>query len=335
MDTIAVDAMGGDFAPEAIVRGAMECAREARCNFSIRLYGDEGKIAAILQGNDADGRITIEHTTQIIEMHDSATSALKTKKDSSIIKALEAQKAGKVQAFISAGNTGAVMAASTLILERIKGISRPTIGTFLPAAKGVTLLVDAGANVDCKPLHLVQFGIMGSIFSEQTLGISKPTVGLLNVGEEQGKGNDVCVEAERLLRDAPINFVGNIEGKDILKGKVDVAVCDGFVGNIVLKFAESFPGLLKMKFRAYADQGLAKKLWMGMFMGTIRGLFKDWDYEEYGGVPLLGVQGITIIGHGNSSPKAIKHMIFKAKEMIDHKVDVRIAEAISALPPSQ
>jgi phosphate acyltransferase len=332
MDLIAVDAMGGDFAPEATVRGALECIADPRCDFSIVLFGDEQKIAPILAASTKTSRITIRHTSEVIEMHDSATSALKSKKDSSIVRALEAHRDGEVQGFISAGNTGAVMAASTLILGRVQGIARPTIGAFLPTQKGRTLVVDAGANVDSKAHHLVQFGIMGSIFTKLIFGTEHPTVGLLNVGEEQGKGYDVITEAENLLRQTPINFIGNIEGGDILKGTVDVAVCDGFIGNIILKFAESVPALLKNKFRTFADQGPLKKIWIGMFANTMRGLLKDWDYQEYGGVPLLGVRGTSIIGHGKSSPRAINNMIFRAKEMIDRNVFQQIGESIRTLP---
>ncbi len=331
MDLIAVDAMGGDFAPEATVRGALECVGDARCNFSIVLYGDEGKIAPLLAQAPSTPRISIRHTSEIIEMQDSATSAIKSKKDSSIIRGIEAHRDGEVQAFISAGNTGAVMAASTLILGRLQGILRPTIGTFIPSQRGRSFVIDAGANVDSKAQHLVQFGVMGSIFAKLVTGIDAPTVGLLNVGEEQGKGYDVINEAERLLRQAPINFIGNIEGGDILKGKVDVAVCDGFIGNIILKFAESVPPLLKNKFRVYADEGFFKKLWIGMFANTMRGMLKDWDYQEYGGVPLLGVRGTSIIGHGKSSPKAIRNMIFRAKEMIDGRIFQHIEQSIQAL----
>lgn len=323
--------MGGDFAPEAIVRGAVDCARDARCDFDILLVGEESRIREALGADGSAAHISVVHAAEVVGMHDSPTAALKTKKNSSIQIALDLQRDGRADGFVSAGNTGAVMAATTLTLGRIDGVSRPTIGTFLPTTSGWTLLVDAGANVDSKPLHLQQFGVMGSIFTEHMLGTRSPKVGLLSVGEEKGKGDAVTVEAHELLAASPINFVGNIEGRDILSGKVDVAVCDGFVGNIILKFAESFPVLLKTKFREYAERGILNKLRMAVTATAVRSIFKGWDYQEQGGVPLLGVNGVSIIGHGSSTPKAITNMILKAKEMIDRKVNERIAVAMRQL----
>lgn len=330
MVTIAVDAMGGDFAPEAEVKGALECLADPRCDFAIALYGDAERIAPYLAGRADDGRLAVVHTTEIIDMHDSAMSALKTKKDSSMGRALEAHKAGDAQGFISAGNTGAVMAASTLILGRVPGVARPTIGTFMPTVRGWTLLVDAGANVDCKAHHLVQFAMMGSIYTELMRGVDRPTVGLLNVGEEDSKGGEVPVAAHRMLKEAPINFHGNVEGGDIFKGTVDVVVCDGFTGNVILKVAESVPGFLKATFRRVAEKSLLDKLRIGFAAGALRTAMKDWDYQDYGGVPLLGVNGVSIIGHGRSTPRAIKNMILKAKETIDRGVTGRIAQAMAA-----
>ena len=334
MVTIAVDAMGGDFAPESEVKGALACLADPRCDFAIALYGDEKRIAPFLEGRADDGRLRIVHTSEVIDMHDSAMSALKTKKDSSMGRALEAHKAGDVQGFISAGNTGAVMAASTLILGRVPGVARPTIGTFLPTERGWTLVVDAGANVDCKPHHLAQFGIMGSVYTEHMRGVARPSVGLLNVGEEESKGGEVPVSAHKLLKEAPINFHGNVEGGDIFKGTVDVVVCDGFTGNIILKFAESVPGFLKATFRGVAEKSFTAKLRIGIATGALRTAMKSWDYQEYGGVPLLGVNGVSIIGHGRSTPRAIMNMILKAKETIDRRVTDRIAEAMAAIPHS-
>jgi phosphate acyltransferase len=331
MIRIAVDAMGGDHAPDATVRGAVECAADVRCDFGIVLYGDAERLRGILATLHTPPRIEIEHCSQVIDMHDTATTALKEKKDSSIVKPLMQHRDGVVQGFISAGNTGAVMAASTLILGRIEGVSRPTIGTFLPSTHGWTLVVDAGANVDSKPHHLLQFAVMGSIYTEQIRGIRHPRVGLVSVGEEETKGDTATIEAHKLLVKAPINFTGNCEGRDILTGSVDVAVCDGFVGNIILKFAESIPRFLKTKFAEAADSGLKQKLAIGLARGTMRAMMKDWDYQEHGGVPLLGVNGISIIGHGSSTPRAIKNMILKAKEMIDLNINEKIATALRSL----
>jgi phosphate acyltransferase len=329
---IAVDAMGGDHAPEATVLGAIECASDARCDFGIVLYGDEPRLHEILGRHRPAPSIEVVHCSQTIDMHDAATSALKEKRDSSIVKPLHDHRDGAVQGFISAGNTGAVMAASTLILGRIHGVARPTIGTFLPSTHGWTLVIDAGANVDSKPHHLAQFAVMGSIYAEQMRGITRPRVGLISVGEEDSKGDAATIEAHKLLLRAPIHFTGNCEGRDILMGKIDVAVCDGFVGNIILKFAESIPGFLKTKFTEAAQQGLKQKLAVGMARGTMRAMMKDWDYQEQGGVPLLGVNGISIIGHGSSTPRAIRNMILKAKEMIDLDMNGKISSAMRSMP---
>lgn len=321
--------MGGDFAPHNVVQGALDCARDPRCDFDILLVGQEDAIRALLPAS-VPPNIHVRHTDEVVDMKDSVATALKAKKNSSMYKALEWHRDGEVQGFISAGNTGAMMALSTLILGRLPGVERPSIGTFLPSQKGPVLLIDAGANVDSKPSHLAQFGIMGSIYTELMMKRPSPKVGLLNVGEEESKGNDASIAAWPLLKAAPVNFIGNVEGRDILKGTADVVVCDGFTGNIILKFAESFPGLLKSKFYDYAAQGFLKKLWVGLIAGTIKKMIKDWDYQEYGGVPLLGVNGVSIIGHGSSTPRAIMNMIFAAKNMVDRRVNETIREAMAS-----
>lgn len=330
MIRIAVDAMGGDLAPEATVAGALACAGDPRCDFEIVLVGDEQRVRALVPRGSLPSNVSLVHAAEVIEMDDPVTS-LRAKPDSSIVRALELHKAGEVQGFLSAGNSGAVMAASTLILGRIAGISRPTIGTFLPSQNEWTLLIDAGANVDSKPLHLQQFAIMGSIFTELMRGIDRPKVGLISIGEEEGKGDSLTVEAYELLKKAPVNFIGNIEGRDVLRGTADVAVCDGFVGNIILKFAESVPGMLKHALGAQARKSIADKLRIGAALAPMRRAMKTWDYQEAGGVPLLGVNGISLIGHGSSTPRAVTNMIFKAKEMIDRRVHEHIADAIAAL----
>lgn len=327
---IAVDAMGGDFAPRATVDGAFLCVEDPRCDFHITLVGREEALRDALGGR-SHPRISLHHASEVIEMGDHPTAALKSKPDSSMTRALELHRDGKVHGALSAGNTGAMLAASTLLLGRLPGVSRPTIGTFLPSRTGTTLLVDAGANVDARPLHLQHFGIMGSIFVREMKGIPEPTVGLLSVGEEEGKGTELITEAHRLLQQAPIRFVGNVEGRDILKGTVDVVVCDGFVGNILLKFAESFPGLLRHALTEYAQSGFFNKLKIGLMVGTLKKTMKSWDYQEHGGVPLLGVKGVSIIGHGSSTPLAIKNMILRAREMAERGIASRIAESIATI----
>lgn len=325
--------MGGDYAPRNVVEGALICIRNPRCDFRVLLAGDEAAIRKYLPSPVPDG-IGILHTEESVGMHDSVAVAMKQKRKSSMYVALEKHRDGDVHGFVSAGNTGAVMALSTLILGRLPGVARPTIGTFLPSQKGPVLLIDAGANVDSKPSHLAQFGIMGSVFTELMLQRPRPKVGLLNVGEEKSKGNDVSITAWPLLDQTDINFTGNVEGRDILKGTVDVVVCDGFTGNIILKFAESFPGLLKHKFLEFADRGPMHKIWAGLMGKTLKGMIRDWDYQEHGGVPLLGVNGISIIGHGSSTPKAIMNMIFRAKEMLDRRVNETIRDTMASATTS-
>jgi phosphate acyltransferase len=325
---IVVDAMGGDFAPVNTVAGSVEAIRESAGRFSVILVGQEEKIRAELQKPENRlsspalvDRCTVVNATQIIEMHDSPTAAVKTKRDSSISVGLMMQKEGKADAFLSAGNTGAVMSASTLILGRVNGISRPTIGTLFPTAKSPSLLVDAGANVDCRPQHLFEFGIMGSIYMKAMLGRTNPSVGLLSIGEEDTKGNEASIEALPLFRKSALNFVGNVEGRDVLKGNVDVIVCDGFVGNILLKFGESVPEFFKAKFTRFAEQSLLNKLMVLVARKGMRTVMKELDYQEHGGVPLLGADGVSIIGHGRSTPKAIKNMVLRAEEMVQRKVN--------------
>ena len=324
--------MGGDFAPRNVVEGALACARSSQFDFSILLVGQEEAVRPHLPAQLPPG-ISFKHADEVVDMHDSIATALKAKKQSSMYVSLSMQREGEVQGFISAGNTGAVMALSTLILGRLPGVERPCIGTFLPGKDGPVLLIDAGANVDSKPSHLQQFGVMGSVYVQSMLGRGNPKVGLLNVGEEEGKGSDVCIAAWPMLNEAPVNFIGNVEGRDILKSTADVVVCDGFTGNIVLKFAESVPGLLKSRFLAYSEKSIFHKLWIGLIAGTFKGMVRDWDYQKFGGVPLLGVNGVSIIGHGSSSPTAIMNMILRAKEMVESRVNDTIKQAMVSLNP--
>lgn len=240
-------------------------------------------------------------------------------------------KEGKVDAFVSAGNTGAVLSASTLILGRINGVGRPTIGTYLPSEHGMCILLDAGANLDCRPHHLLEFAIMGSIYARHILHYEKPTVGLLNVGEEASKGGGQLQEAFRLLSQSRLNFIGNVEGGDILQGKAQVVVCDGFVGNVVLKFGESVIELVRKRLKEQAHEGLFKKLRARVAYGSLKTMMKDFDYQEYGGVPVLGVEGVCIIGHGQSTAKAVRNMILRAEEMVVRNINGQIRSAFRAL----
>lgn len=322
--------MGGDFAPKNVISGSLDALRETGNRFEVLLVGPEQAIRAELETLDHAGlSFQIVNATEVIGMHDAATAGLKQKKDSSIAVGIAAHRDRRAEAFVSAGHSGAVMSSATLILGRIKGVGRPTIGTFLPSEKGPCLVLDAGANVDCKPQHLFEFAVMGSIFSSMMLKIDSPSVGLLSIGEERSKGNDLTLETYKLLAQSSLNFIGNVEGRDILTGKAQVVVCDGFVGNIVLKLSESFLDLLKTRLRAYASSSIRKKIWTGMMYGTLRRMLKDFDYQEAGGVPLLGVNGVVIIGHGKSTAKAVKNMIFRAEEMTRIDINGHIQQALS------
>ncbi|MEK7748654.1 MAG: phosphate acyltransferase PlsX [Bacteroidota bacterium] len=330
---IIVDAMGGDFAPANEVAGTVQALRETHSAFEAILVGKEGEVQEQLTKHSVAGLpITVVNAAEVITMEDSPTAAVKQKKDSSLAAGMRLHLEGKADAFVSAGNTGAVLSASTLILGRVKGVGRPTIGAFFPSEQGVCLLVDAGTNVDCRAQHLYEFAVMGSIYVQEILKIGNPTVGLLNVGEEKKKGTEIVQEAHRLLEASKLNFVGNVEGRDILKGKVNVVVCDGFVGNVLLKFGESVPSFLKSRLKRYASGRVFRTLMVALMRGPLRTSLKDMDYEEHGGVPVLGVNGVTIIGHGSSSPKAIKNMILKAVEVAKSQINKRIEEALAQTP---
>lgn len=331
--------MGGDFAPAVVVEGSLNALAATQGRFGVVLVGVQGdidrelaKFSGTAGSFRAAGALEVVHAPEVITMDDQPNAALKTKRNSSIGIGLALHRDGKVQAFVSAGNTGAVLSASTLILGRIRGVGRPTIGALIPTAQTPCLLVDAGTNVDCRPRHLYEFGVMGSSYVGSMLGKDRPRVGLLSIGEEETKGNEASLQAFALLKDSGLNFVGNVEGRDILKGTVDVVVCDGFVGNILLKFGESVPGFFKAKFLRYASQGITNKLVALVARRGMRSVMKELDYQEHGGVPLLGVNGVSIIGHGGSTPKAIKNMILRAEEMVERRVNQNIEASLHATP---
>ena len=329
---IALDAMGGDFAPQATVEGAYLYQKETKRKNEVVLVGDEKQIEkeSLKYGDFKDNRLSIVHASQTIGMHESPTDALKQKKDSSIMLGLTLHKQKQVDAFVSAGNTGAQMAASLLNLGRIKGVQRPGIGSFIPSEKGLVFLIDVGANSECKPVNLLQFGIMGRIFVDHIYGGLSPSTGLLNIGEEEKKGNELTQAAYQLMKNELPGFVGNVEGRDILKGKVDIIVCDGFVGNIVLKFAESVMGALSKSLKKNLGTNLFTNLGALLVKPAFSELRRNYDYEEYGGVPLLGVNGISIICHGSSSAKAIKNALIVAEKMSLKKVNDHIADTLTS-----
>lgn len=328
---IAIDAMGGDYAPRNVIAGALDALREAGNRFEIIFVGNEERIRQEIHPGQSEGNhlaYTIVHAPQTIEMADSPTAALKAKKRSSIVVGIQLHKEGKANAFVSAGNTGAVMAASTLILGRIPGVARPTIGAFLPSEGGACLLLDAGANVDCRPRHLLEFAVMGTVYARSMLNYQNPSVGLLNIGEESTKGDERSLEAFELLSNSKLHFIGNVEGRDILKGKANVIICDGFVGNIILKFGESLLTTLMKRFQDHATRNFLKRVWNSLVYDTIKKMLWDFDYQVFGGVPFLGVNGISIIGHGGSTPKAIKNMILRAEEMVKKNIQREIEHGI-------
>ncbi len=331
---IVLDAMGGDFSPRNEVEGALEAIRMTNGRFRVVLAGAREEIEKELDrlGARDNPSIEIAQASQVIGMEDEPVAGLRQKKDSSIVKGFNLVRDGAASAFVSAGNTGAVMSGATLLLGRIPGVSRPTIGSQFPRPDGgFTLVFDVGATVDSKAIHLKEYAIMGSIYAEQILGVVRPSVGLLSVGEERSKGNELVFEASPLLERAGINFIGNVEGRDVLKSTVDVIVCDGFVGNVMLKLAESVVPALKERIKKYAEQGIWSKVKAGITASVLKASLKDFDYQEHGGVPLLGVKGVTIIGHGRSTPKAIRNMLLKAEEMVRKRVVECITKSLE--PP--
>ena len=320
--------MGGDHAPEEIVKGAIEAAKKYSCE--IVLVGDRDRINSVLEQNDRSELISIRHASDVIEMGEHPSEAVRSKKNSSIVVATEMVKNGECDAVLSAGSTGAAAASAQLILRRIRGIGRPAIATPIPTPRGVTLMLDSGGSVDIKPEHLAQIGMMAAIYAEHVLGRQNPTVGLLNIGEEETKGNEQVKATYQLLKNTTaFNFVGNVEGRDIPTGEVDVVLCDGFIGNVVLKFAEGLAdtimGLLR---EAIEDGGMTAKLGALMLAPTLKKLGKRLDASEYGGAPLLGVNGCCVISHGSSNAKAICSAIGAANEYVDSNVLGHIKSAL-------
>ena len=327
---IAVDAMGGDYAPLNTVVGAINAFDENK-NFDLLLVGKKKEIIDVINSENLQfNNDNLIHTDEVIEMGDSPSTSLKTKQNSSIVVGTKLVSENKADAFLSAGNTGAMVMSSVLNTGRVKGVSRPTLTAPFPNEKnGYTFISDVGAFVDSKPQHLVEFAILSSIFIEEIYGIKNPKVGLINVGEEASKGYKLTSEANKLLSDSHLNFVGNIEGKDIFKGTADLAICDGFIGNILLKFAESIIPFLKSKFKNYADTGFFNKLRIGIARTPLRESLSGANYELQGGLPLLGINGISIIGHGSSTALAIKNMVLRAYEMHEKNLIKKIEHSIN------
>lgn len=324
---IAVDVAGGDHIPDSPVGGAL-LALESNPGLHVMLVGPESMTMSALEGREYDAsRVTIVDAPDVVGMDESPSKAIKTKPNSSIAIGLGLHKQGKCDAFVSAGNTGALLAASTLILGRLQGVLRPTIVTYYPSVKGFRLLVDAGANVEVRPEILVQFARMGEIYARDMMGIQDPKIGLLNVGEEEEKGTEILKETHQLMKSMP-NFVGNVEGRDILPATADVFVCDGLLGNILLKFGESLVNnmglLIKQTVKEMQLPEDAAKVVFGVFQRTM----KPFDPDNVGGLPFLGVNGVSLVGHGSSSPKAVHNMILNAIHMVEAKVNDKIVAAL-------
>jgi len=323
--SIAIDAMGGDRAPRVVIDGAIQAAKAY--DYKLILVGDTRKISKFLRFHEyPKDKISIVHASQAVKMGEAAAVSVRKKKDSSIAVGMQLIKDKKADIFISAGNTGAVIASATLRLRLLPTVERPGIAIIFPTLKDPTLLIDAGANIIPKPIHLFQHAIMGSAYSHYIFGKSKPTVGLLNIGEEEIKGTGFLKDVRFLLEKTDLNFIGNVEARDIYSGKIDVIVCDGFVGNIVLKVTEGFAVASSELLKRELNKRLLPKIGAILSLPAYRAIRKKIDYTEYGGAPLLGIDGAVIIAHGSSNGTAIKNAIRVAGEYVKHKINKHIVE---------
>ncbi len=332
---IALDAMGGDLGPSINVQGAVDACREWS-DLEIVLVGDRAKLTAALKTHKLDPRMKLEihHADDMVGMEEPPVEACRSKPDSSIMVCAKLVADGKADGLVSAGNSGATMTASLLHLRRLEGISRPAIATILPTLDGHCVMLDMGANVDCKPKHLLQFAVMGSVYFQAMFKKTNPTVGLLSIGEEEGKGNELTLETHSLLKNSGLNYIGNVEGRDIPLGKADVVVCDGFVGNVVLKFGEGLASAI-MKLIKNEIKGHPITILGGLLVkGAFKKLKKKIDPAEYGGAPLLGVQGISIVSHGGSNAYAIKNAIRVAAELINDNINSHIDSKLKSTSQS-
>jgi len=324
---IAVDAMGGDYGPQIVVPGAVEAAREG---VAVVLVGDEAQINDELVKLDTTGLdITVVPASQVVEMNDKPADALRRKRDSSIQVACRLVKAGEADGVVSAGNSGATVACGMFVLGRIKGVLRPALAGIMPTEKNPVVLIDVGANVDSKPQHLFQFGLMADVLARFVLGTKDPSVGILSIGEEEGKGNAAVREAFDLLRESNLRFIGNVEGRDIFTGDVDVVVCDGFVGNVALKLSEglakSMSRILKLQLRS----SWLSKLGTLLSIRAFRKFKKVVDYAEYGGAPLLGLKGTVIVAHGKSNELAVSNCIKMAATSVRNKTHEHLSKGLA------
>ena len=324
---IVVDAMGGDYAPDVVIRGTMQAVKEY--GTEVILVGDEERIKSLLKKFRYLGdKISVCPAGEVIEMHESAATSVRRKRKSSIVIGLNLVRDGKADAFFSAGNTGAVVCAATLSLGLLPGVERPGISIIVPTLKGVSFIIDVGANIDAKPNQLLHYGIMADAYFRYILDKSDPKVGLLNIGEEETKGTEFVKETRELLENSKLNFIGNIEGKDLFSGKSDIILCDGFVGNVALKVTESVVETMQAFLKKHLLSNFWGKLGLIFLSPNFRRFKKEMDYSEYGGAPLLGVNGVVIIGHGRSNAKAIKNAIRVVSEEVERKFNEKILEAL-------
>ncbi len=330
MTKIAVDSMGSDNSPQNEVEGAVQAARDY--GVRVLLVGREAVLAPLLKRAGGDSLpIEIRNATQVVDMDDAPVVALRRKTDSSVRVAANLVRAGVAGGLVSAGNTGAVMAISKTVFGSVPGVDRPALAAILPTLAGHAVLLDVGANVACKPQHLVQFAIMGHLFCKIIIGVSSPRVGLMSVGEEESKGNPLTKEVYKCLKVTNLNFIGNVEGRDVFNGRADVIVCDGFTGNVALKTSE---GLIEAVMKLLKDEltsNLQAKLGALLSQPSFRRLKKRLDYSEYGGAPLLGLRGVSIICHGRSSSNAIKNAIRTAKEFVENRVNAKLESELNKL----
>jgi glycerol-3-phosphate acyltransferase PlsX len=324
---IALDAMGGDLAPQAIIEGALDAVNNSSDDLKIILVGDQEKINSFVEST-LPKQISIHHASEIVTMDDDGSKVFKSKPDSSIVQGLKLVKENHANAFISAGHTGAVMATSLFLLGRIPHVKRPCLGVYIKTQTGGKILCDVGANPNANPAQLLQFGIMASVYLDHVEGVNKPQIGLINIGEEPTKGSELYKDAYKLFKNELPNFIGNVESRNLFDCKANVLVCDGFVGNILIKFAEgwinTFSNLIKNKI----NDKITYKIGAGLIKPALEEIKNQYDYEEHGGTPLLGVNGIVIVSHGSSTPKAIMNSIFVAQESIKQNLIQDISRGI-------
>ena len=324
---IAVDAMGGDFAPQNIVEGAFWAVKEY--GVKVVLVGDEDQVSKELSKYPTSKLpIYIHHAPYVVAMHDSPSAVIRRMKDTSIKVALDLEKEGQVNGVVSAGNSGAAMALAMFIFKKLEGVERPAIATVHPTTKGNTVLIDSGGNVDCKAFHLVQFAMMGDAYAKYILGREKPRVGVLSNGEEEGKGNELTREVHTILSETDLNYVGYVEGRDLNNGEVDVIVCDGFVGNVALKISEGLWETIHAILKWEAQDNIRAKVAYFLMKRAIRRLEKRLDYSEYGGAPLLGVNGNCVICHGSSNAKAIMNAVQLASNLAENRLNEHVIEML-------